>query len=78
MSSGKYQRFSPQRGYSATIHESGNVWTCAGMFRRHPLQMMTKGNDDKGMDAGRWAVKHEYSIGEYKAKISTIPRSSVR
>jgi hypothetical protein len=30
-------------------------------------------NDDKGMDAGRWAVKHEYSIGEYKAKISTIP-----
>jgi hypothetical protein len=26
---------------------------------------------DKGMDAGRWAMEHGNSIGEYKAKIST-------
>jgi hypothetical protein len=43
MSTGKYRRFSPQSEQLATIHESGNVWTGAGMFCRHPLQMMTKG-----------------------------------
>jgi hypothetical protein len=32
ISTDKYRRFSPQSGQSATIHESGNVWTGAGMF----------------------------------------------
>jgi hypothetical protein len=30
-------------------------------------------DDGKGMDARRWAVEHEYSTGEYTAKISAIP-----
>ena len=30
-------------------------------------------NDNKGMNAGCWAMEHAYSIGEYKANISTIP-----
>jgi hypothetical protein len=25
-------------------------------------------DDDKGMNAGRWAIEHGNSIGEYKAK----------
>jgi hypothetical protein len=32
MSTGKYLRFSPQSWLSATIHESGGVWTGAGIF----------------------------------------------
>jgi len=40
---GKYRRFSPQSGQSATIHESGKAWTGAGIFCWQPLQTMTKG-----------------------------------
>jgi hypothetical protein len=43
MSAGKYRRFSPQSGHSATIHESGKVCIGAAIFWRRHLQMMTKG-----------------------------------
>jgi hypothetical protein len=51
MSTGRYRRFSPQSGHSATIHESGKLWTGAGIFCRHPLQMMTK---EWMPDVGLW------------------------
>jgi hypothetical protein len=54
MSTGKYRRFSPQSGHSAKIHESGNVWTGAGMFCRQPLQMTTNGWIS---DVGPWNMK---------------------
>ena len=41
--------------------------------RRRDVLLTPFAADDKWMDAGRWAVEHEYSIGEYTAKISTIP-----
>jgi hypothetical protein len=40
--------------------------------RRGNILLTTFANDDKGMDAGCWAVEHGNSIGEYKANISTI------
>jgi len=51
MSAGKYRRFSPQSRHWATIHESGNVWTGAGIFCWHPLQMTARGRIP---DVGLW------------------------
>ena len=72
MSAGKYRRLAPQRGQSAMIQESGMVWTGAGN-----VLLAALADYDKRMDAGRWAVEHENSIGEYKAKISTLKTTAV-
>ena len=63
MSAGKYRRFSPERtiGNDPGVRQS--------LDRRRDLLLTAFADDDKGMDAGCWAVEHGNSIGEYTANI---------
>lgn len=42
-----------------------------GLDGRRDVLLAALTDNDEGMDAGRWAMEHESSIGEYKTKIST-------